>query len=157
MKGELLSKKKEKKTAITSDSPKFFQEKKLTDLDFTKRKMAAGGRKPLPSHVGPKIRHKKRQNGKDDDGKKERKRGKGRKSRNQRRKEKREAGEGGIGKKRKEEVRSALQWQNNLTYACWGLGPQTPGGFAASAKLDAPPPDPRWSSASDPGGFAARM
>ncbi len=35
--------------------------------------------------------------------------------------------------------RTALQWQNNLTYDCWGLRPQTPrvkqtrGGCAASA------------------------
>ncbi len=33
---------------------------------------------------------------------------------------------------------TALQWQNNLTYDCWGLC------------LGAPPPDPRWGSAPDP-------
>ncbi len=30
-----------------------------------------------------------------------------------------------------------------LTYYCWGLRPQTPGGFAARMKLGAPSPDPR--------------
>ncbi len=35
--------------------------------------------------------------------------------------------------------------------------PQTPGRLRRkSERLGAPPPDPRWGSAPDPGGFAAR-
>ncbi len=44
---------------------------------------------------------------------------------------------------RKHHFKAALQWQNKLTYHCWGLRPQTPGGFAARMKLGAPPPDSR--------------
>ncbi len=37
---------------------------------------------------------------------------------------------------------SALQCQNNLTYDCWRLRPQTPGGYAARMKLGSSPPEP---------------
>ncbi len=51
---------------------------------------------------------------------------------------------------------SALNWQNNLTYACWGLDP---GRLRRKSQAGAPAPDPGWlrrksgagGSASDPG------
>ncbi len=39
-----------------------------------------------------------------------------------------------------------LQWQNDVTYDCWGLRPKTPGASHAN---------PRWGSASDPAGRSA--
>ncbi len=66
-------------------------------------------------------------------------------------------------------------WQNNLTYNIpGGSAPDPKGGFSARMKLGAPlpdtrllrhknyetvvsAPDPRWGSAPDPDGFAARM
>ncbi len=48
-------------------------------------------------------------------------------------------------------MHTALQWKNNLTYDCWGLGPRTPAGAPpqtpSGAPLQTPPASPqecRW-------------
>ncbi|KHN87038.1 RNA-binding protein 28 [Toxocara canis] len=51
-----VTKSKEKLAKGTEE--KGMSEKTRREVEETKREMAAGGQKPLPSHVGPKIRHR---------------------------------------------------------------------------------------------------
>ncbi len=55
-------------------------------------------------------------------------------------------------------LRAYLPSSAKTAYAGSNLGgsaPQTTGGFAASANLGTPPPDPRWSYAPNPAGGSA--
>lgn len=98
-----------------------------TDLDTTKRDMAAGGRKAFASHVGPKIRHrdmaekkKKKQGGQPMETAKKGKAPKNKKSRKVVRAEKAGRKDASLaGSKRKLTKFLALSWSSSLLRDCW--------------------------------------